>query len=60
MDFVIGDLQSVLRDFYHGAWTVHDKYGPSLRPDGSLIVNGCMIVDSTNNSGCTTKTVKDF
>jgi glycine reductase len=60
MDLVIGDIQSVLRDFYHGAWTVHNKYGPSLRPDGSLIVNGCMIVDSTNNSGFTTKTVKDF
>jgi len=60
MDFVIGDIQSVVRDFYHAAWTVHDKYGPSLRPDGSLIVNGCMIVDSTNNSGFTTKTVKDF
>jgi glycine reductase len=60
MDFVIGDLHSVGRDFYHAAWSVHEKYGPSLRPDGSLIVNGCMIVDSTNNSGFTTKTVKDF
>jgi len=60
MDLVIGDIQSVVRDFYHAAWTVHDKYGPSLRPDGSLIVNGCMIVDSTNNCAFTTKTVKDF
>lgn len=60
MDCVIGDLHSVGRDFYHAAWTVHDKYGPSLRPDGSLIVNGCMIVDSTNNCGFTAKTVKDF
>jgi glycine reductase len=60
MDLVIGDINSVVRDFYHSAWTVHDKYGPSLRPDGSLIVNGCMIVDSTNNCAFTTKTVKDF
>ena len=60
MDFVIGDIQSLLRDFYHSAWTAHDKYGPSLRPDGSMIVNGCMIVDSTNNSGFTSKSVKDF
>ena len=60
MEHIIGDLQSVTRDFYHAAWTAHEKYGPSLRPDGSLIVNGCMIVDSTNNAGFTTKTVKDY
>jgi glycine reductase len=60
MDLVIGDLESAVRDFYYGAWSVHDEYGPSLRPDGSLIVNGCMIADCTNNNGFTTKTVKDF
>lgn len=60
MEHIIGDLQSVTRDFYHAAWTAHEKYGPSLRPDGSLIVNGCMIVDSTNCAGFTTKTVKDY
>ena len=60
MDLVIGDIQSVVRDFYHAAWTVHEKYGPSLRPDGSLIVNGCMIADSTNNCAFTNKSVKDF
>ena len=60
MEHIIGDLKSVTRDFYHAAWTAHEKYGPSLRPDGSLIVNGCMIVDSTNNAGFTTKTVKDY
>ncbi len=60
MDLVIGDIDSVVRDFYYGAWSVHDEYGPSLRPDGSLIVNGCMIADCTNNNGFTTKTVKNF
>ncbi len=60
MKNVIGDLASVTRDFYHAAWTAHEKYGPSLRPDGSLIVNGCMIVDSTNCAGFTTKTVKEY
>ena len=60
MDLVIGDLGSVTRDFYHAAWTVHEKYGPSLRPDGSLILNGCMIVDSTNNCAFTKKSVKDY
>lgn len=60
MNKVIGDIHSVVRDFYHAAWTVHEKYGPSLRPDGSLIVNGCMIVDSTNNCAFTTKSVKDY
>ena len=60
MDLVIGDINSVVRDFYHAAWTVHEKYGPSLRPDGSLIVNGCMIADSTNNCAFTKKSVKDY
>ena len=60
MDRVIGDPQSAVRDFYYGAWSVHDEFGPSLRPDGSLIVNGCMIADCANNNGFTTKTVIDF
>jgi len=60
MDLVIGDINSAVRDFYYGAWSVHDEYGPSLRPDGSLIVNGCMIADCANNNGFTTKIVKDF
>jgi glycine reductase len=60
MDNIIGDLNSVGRDFYFGTWSVHAIHGPSLRPDGSIICNGCLIVDSTNNNGFTTKTVKDF
>lgn len=60
MDLVIGDLQSVVRDFYFGSWSQHEIYGPSLREDGSVIVTGNMISDCSNNNGFTTKSVKDF
>lgn len=60
MDRVIGDIQSVVRDYYYGAWSVHNEYGPSLRPDGSLIVNMYMIADGGNTTGFLKKTVREF
>ena len=60
MDLVIGDIESAVRDYYYGAWSVHDEYGPSLRPDGSLIVNMYMIADGGNTTGFIKKTVKEF
>lgn len=60
MDLVIGDIQSVVRDYFYGSWPVHDEYGPSLRPDGSLIVNMYMIGDGGNSTGFLPKTVKEY
>lgn len=60
MDLVIGDIKSVVRDYYYGSWPVHDEYGPSLRPDGSLIVNMYMIADGGNSTGYLAKTVKEY
>ena len=60
MDFVIGDLQSVVRDYFYGSWPVHSEYGPSLRSDGSLIVNMYMIADGGNTTGFIAKTVKEY
>lgn len=60
MDLVIGDIQSTVRDYFYGSWPVHSEYGPSLRPDGSLIVNMYMIADGGNTTGFLTKTVKEY
>lgn len=60
MDNVIGDIQSVVRDYFYGSWPVHNEYGPSLRPDGSLIVNMYMIADGGNTTGFLAKAVKEF
>ena len=60
MKQVIGDIESVVRDYFYGSWPVHDVYGPSLRPDGSLIVNMYMMGDGGNISGFLTKTVREY
>ncbi len=60
MDFIIGDIESTVRDFYYGSWSVHNEYGPSLRSDGSLIVNMYMIADGGNTTGFLKKTVKEY
>lgn len=60
MDLVIGDLESVVRDYYYGSWAQHDELGPSLRPDGSLIINMYMIGEGGNMTGFLKKTVKEF
>lgn len=60
MDLVIGDIESTVRDYFYGSWPVHSEYGPSLRPDGSLIINMYMIADGGNTTGFLKKTVKEF
>lgn len=60
MEKVIGDLESLKRDSYHGAWKTHSVYGPSLRPDGSLIVSMYLPVCGANITGWLPKTVRDF
>lgn len=60
MDLVIGDIESTVRDYFYGSWSVHSEYGPSLRPDGSLIVNMYMIADGGNTTGFLAKTVKEY
>ncbi len=60
MDLVIGDIQSVGRDYFYGAWYQHDVYGPSLREDGSLIISTYMIGTGGNIDGFIHKTVKEY
>lgn len=60
MEHVIGDIQSTVRDYFYGSWPVHSEFGPSLRDDGSLIVNMYMIADGGNTTGFLKKTVKEY
>lgn len=60
MDKVIGDDESLIRDYFYGSWPRHEVYGPSLRPDGSVIVNEYMLAGAGNISGWLNKTTKDF
>lgn len=60
MEHVIGDLESIVRDYYFGTWPTHSIYGPSLRPDGSIIINSFALSGSGNNTGWLCETVKDF
>lgn len=59
MEQVIGDIQTIIRDAYYGAWPDHEEYGPSLRPDGSLIVSVCMLDTSANGHGTINKAIMD-
>lgn len=57
---VYGDLNSLIRDPWSGAWSQNEKYGPSLREDGSIIVeDNCMWTDCSP-IGFSDKTVKEF
>ena len=60
MDTIIGDLDSVIRDAYPGTWAQHDEYGPSLRPDGSIIMDSSCYVGDCGPQGWSTRTCKDF
>ena len=60
MELVIGDLESTVRDYFYGSWPVHDTYGSSLRPDGSLVVNMYMGADGGNRIRFLAKTVEEY
>ncbi len=60
MKTVIGDLESLGRDGLSGGWAEDEFLGPSVRADGSIIMenNGMFCGDAT--CGFSTKTVKEF
>jgi len=60
MDMIIGDINSIGRDRYPGAWEYDALLGPSLRSDGSLVVDRRIILDNDGASGWSNKTCKDF
>ena len=60
MDRVIGDPESVIRDTFPGFWADHPVYGPSLRPDGSMIGDTHSILGHDGTLGFSTKTCKTY
>lgn len=60
METVLGELEALGRDGNSGGWEGDEKLGPSVRPDGSIIMenNGTFCGDMI--VGWSTKTVKDF
>lgn len=60
LDTVYGKLQTVATDPYWGAWKEDAVYGPSLREDGSLIIDAHMFMGHDGLLGSSTKIVKDF
>lgn len=60
MDTIIGDLASIGRDNYTGAWAYDAEYGPSLHDDGSLCIDSTVLIAHNGNAGWSHKTVKSY
>lgn len=60
MEQVIGDDESLVRDYYYGAWSTHATLGPSLRPDHSVVINTFALACGGNPSGWLKRTVKEY
>jgi glycine reductase len=60
MEVVIGDLSALARDGNSGGWEHDEILGPSVRPDGSIIMenNGMFCGDQV--TGWSTKTMANF
>lgn len=60
MDKVIGDDESLVRDYYYGAWSTHTTLGPSLRPDHSVIINTYALACGGNPAAQLKRAVKEY
>lgn len=60
MEHIIGDLESIVRDPYPGSWADSAQFGPSLREDGSIIMDAHSYLNNDGMSGWSDKTCKDF
>ena len=60
MDTVIGELESLARDGLSGGWADDEELGPSVREDGSIIMENNSMFCGDGISGWSTKTVKEF
>ncbi len=60
MPRVLGELEALGRDGNSGGWESDELLGPSVRPDGSILMenNGMFCGDMT--AGWSTKTVREF
>ncbi len=60
MPEVIGDLEALARDGLSGGWSYDEILGPSVRPDGSVIMENNAMFCGDQVLGWSTKTMKAF
>ncbi|MDL2248850.1 glycine/sarcosine/betaine reductase component B subunit [Tyzzerella sp. OttesenSCG-928-J15] len=60
MDIVLGELEALGRDGNSGGWDNDEKLGPSVRPDGSIIMENNGMFCGDRVVGWSTKTMADF
>lgn len=59
-DEVIGELEALSRDGLSGGWEGDEKLGPSVRPDGSVIMENNSMFCGDGIAGWSVKTMKEF
>ena len=60
MKTVIGELESLGRDGLSGGWAGDEKLGPSVREDGSIILENNAMFCGDRVAGWSPKTMKEF
>lgn len=60
METVLGELQALARDGLSGGWTHDEILGPSVREDGSIIMENNSMFCGDRVCGWSTKTMKEF
>jgi glycine reductase len=60
MEMVIGELEALGRDGLSGGWSNDAILGPSVRPDGSIIMENNAMFCGDMAVGWSTKTMKEF
>ncbi|MHB9942283.1 betaine reductase [Clostridium sporogenes] len=60
METVIGELESLGRDGFSGGWSNDEILGPSVREDGSIIIENNAMFCGDQVSGWSVKTVEEF
>ena len=60
MPKVLGELESLGRDGLSGGWAGDEKLGPSVRPDGSIIMENNAMFCGDQVLGWSVKTMKEF
>ncbi len=59
-DLVIGELEALGRDGLSGGWAGDELLGPSVREDGSIIMENNAMFCGDRIAGWSTKTMKEF
>lgn len=60
MKVVLGELEALARDGLSGGWAHDENHGPSVRPDGSIIMENNAMFCGDQVVGWSTKTMKEF